>query len=64
MEKATNYGISVSYPVTVNKHWGFITFANAAYRTFEGNLEGTLIDITAKTWDFRLQNNINLTLGD
>ncbi len=63
MEKATSYGVSVSYPVTVNEHWDFITFANAAYRTFEGNLEGTIIDITAKTWDFRWQNNINLPWG-
>ena len=63
MEKATSYGVSISYPVTVNKHWDFITFANVAHRTYEGNLEGTIIDITANTWDFRLQNNIKLPWG-
>lgn len=60
MDKATNYGISISYPFEVSKDWDFVLFANGGHKTFKGNLEGTIIDIEATTYDFRIQNNINL----
>lgn len=63
MEKATNYGVSMSYPLEVSKFWDFIVFADGAYRTFRGDLEGTVIDLTATTYSFRIQNNIKLKWG-
>lgn len=60
MDKATIYNVSASYPVEVSKHWDFILFANGGHKTFEGNLEGTDIDIEATTYDFRIQNNVKL----
>jgi len=60
MERSTNYGISVSYPLEVSKHWDFVVFANGGHQTFKGDLEGTIIDIENTTWDFRIQNNIKL----
>ena len=60
MEKATNYGVSISYPLEVNKKWSLVGFATGSYKKFNGDLEGTVIDISAKTWDFRIQNNIKL----
>jgi iron complex outermembrane recepter protein len=63
MEKATNYGLSVSYLLEVNKHWEFIVFADGAYRTFRGDLEGTVIDLTATTYNLRFQNNLKLPGG-
>ncbi len=60
MDKATNYGISISYPFEVSKQWDFVLFANGGRKTFKGNLEGTVIDIEATTYDFRIQNNIKL----
>jgi iron complex outermembrane recepter protein len=63
MEKATNYGLSISYPLEVSKFWDFIVFADGAYRTFRGDLEGTVIDLTATTYNFRIQNNIKLPWG-
>lgn len=63
MQKATNYGISVSYPQEISKHWEFSAFVEAARRTFNGNLEGTQIDIEAYTYNIRLQNYIKLPWG-
>ncbi len=63
MDKATNYGVSVSYPLEVNNYWNFVVFADGAYNTFRGNMEGTVIDITATTYNFRFQNNLKLPGG-
>jgi iron complex outermembrane recepter protein len=63
MEKATNYGLSVSYPLEVTKFWDFIAFLNGSYQTFNGNLEGTIIDLEITNYNFRIQNNLKLPLG-
>lgn len=63
MERATNYGISASYPITVNKVWDFIIFGNASRQTFEGNLAGTVIDLSNILWDYRIQNNLKIPGG-
>jgi outer membrane receptor protein involved in Fe transport len=60
MQIANNYALSTSYPVTVNKFWDFIIFGNIAYQTFEGNVEGTVIDLKNTFWDYRIQNNLKL----
>ncbi len=63
MQTATNYGFSVSYPVTINKNWDFIVFGNASRKTYEGNLAGTVIDLKSTLWDYRIQNNVTLPMG-
>ena len=60
MQKSNNYAITASYPVAVNKFWDFIVFGNLAYQSFEGNVEGTIIDLKNTLWDYRIQNNLNL----
>ena len=60
MQLATNFGISSSYPVSVNKIWEIMFFANASQKTYKGNLEGTVIDLKSTLWDYTIQNNLNL----
>jgi hypothetical protein len=60
MQKAENYAISASYPVAVNKFWDFIVFGNVSYQIFNGNVEGTIVDLKNTRWSYRIQNNIKL----
>jgi iron complex outermembrane receptor protein len=60
MQLATNFGISSSCPITVNKIWEIVLFGNITRKTFQGNLEGTIIDLKSTLWDYRIQNNLNL----
>jgi len=60
MEKMTRYAVAVSYPWSITKKWDLTTYADAARLTYDGDLEGTLIDINATTWSLRFQNNIKL----
>jgi hypothetical protein len=63
MEKATNNGLSVSYPQKVFKWWQFSSFLIYNYATYKGDIEGTVIDLKANIMNFRLQNDIRLPLG-
>ena len=63
LEKETNMAISASYPLKVNKIWDFIIFANVSQKSYKGNAEGTIININANLWDYRIQNNLNLPKG-
>jgi outer membrane receptor protein involved in Fe transport len=63
MENATNNGLSVSYPQKVFKWWQFSSFLIYNYATYEGNIEGTVIDLKANIVNFRLQNDLKLPLG-
>jgi len=63
MERATNYGVAISYPQTITKDWDFIAFLNGNRNTYKGNLEGTEIDLTGTFFNVRIQNNIKLPLG-
>jgi hypothetical protein len=60
MQKATNNGLSVSYPLHIQKWWDLSSFFNYNYSTFEGDLSGTKIDLKANIYNFRLQNNLQL----
>lgn len=60
MQKATNNGLSVSYPFHFLKWWDLSSFFNYNYETYKGNLNGTKIDLTVSKYDFRLQNNMQL----
>jgi outer membrane receptor protein involved in Fe transport len=63
MDKATNNGLSVSYPQKVFKWWEFSSFLIYNYATYGGDIEGTLIDLKANIVNFRMQNNLRLPLG-
>lgn len=60
MEKVVNYGVNISYPLDMTKFWSFVGFVNASQRNYEGNLEGTNIDLSVTNYNFRIQNNIKL----
>ncbi len=60
MEKATNFGVSLSIPITLSKNWEVLLFANTFEETFRGDVESTFIDISNWQWDYRIQNIINL----
>lgn len=63
MEKMSNYGLNISYPLEVSKFWSFVGFAEGSHRNYDGNLEGTNIDLSVTNYNFRIQNNINLPWG-
>ena len=60
MDKATNNGLSVSYPQKVFDWWEFSTFLIYNYSTFSGDIEGTVIDLSANIVNFRWQNKLKL----
>ncbi|MBT8320790.1 MAG: TonB-dependent receptor, partial [Eudoraea sp.] len=60
MEKATNFGFSISAPITLSKHWEVLLFGNIFNESFKGDVESTFIDISNWQWDYRIQNIINL----
>jgi iron complex outermembrane recepter protein len=60
LDSETNLAIGTSYSLKVNKIWDFILFANASKKTYNGDAEGTIINIDANLWDYQIQNNINL----
>lgn len=63
MQKATNNGFSVSYPLMVSKWWEFSSFLVYNIATYKGELEGTLIDLKSNQYSFRFQNNLKLPGG-
>ena len=60
MQKSTNNGLSVSYPLRVIKWWDLSSFFNYNFETYKGDLNGTKIDLKASTYNLRLQNNLQL----
>lgn len=63
MARATRFNLSASYPLAVNKYWEFFAFLDGGHRTYNGDLEGTDIDLSITTWSFRVQNNFQLPWG-
>jgi iron complex outermembrane recepter protein len=63
MDRSTRLNISASYPLEVTKFWEFVTFLDGGRSTFNGNLEGTDIDLVQTTWNIRVQNNLKLPWG-
>ncbi len=63
MQKATSYAVSVSYPFQVNKYWNVTTFFNGSFNTFNGDLSGTIIDLSVRNYYIRVQNNLKLPKG-
>ncbi|NQU52234.1 MAG: TonB-dependent receptor [Bacteroidetes bacterium] len=53
-------GLSVSYALRAFPWWNFNSFFLYNYTKYDGNLNGTVIDIESNTFSFRLLNNFNL----
>lgn len=62
MDRVLNNGLSVSYPLKVTKWWEFSTFFIYNNVSYGGDIEGTVIDLSANIFNFRMQNNIRLPL--
>jgi hypothetical protein len=62
MQRVTNNGLSVSYPLKVADWWSFSSFLIYNFETYDGDIEGTLIDLQAHILNFRIQNNVKLPL--
>jgi len=62
MDQAVINGLSVSYPQKVTKWWQFSTFFLYNYEKYQGDINGTLIDLKAHVLNFRMQNDIRLPL--
>lgn len=60
MQKATNNGLSISYPFHFLKWWDMTSFLNYNYETYKGDLNGAIIDLKASIYNLRLQNNLRL----
>jgi iron complex outermembrane receptor protein len=63
MEKSINYGISMSYPLTITEFWELMAFGNASRQIYKGDLEGTVIDLETTLWNYQIQNIFNLPEG-
>jgi hypothetical protein len=60
MERVLNNGLSASYSNRVFKWWNFTSFVIYNYEKYDGDLNGTIIDLETHKTNFRLQNNFNL----
>lgn len=63
MDRVTNNGLSVSYPQKVTKWWNISTFVIYNHETYDGKMEGTVIDLKTDKVFVRVQNNLQLPLG-
>jgi iron complex outermembrane recepter protein len=63
MDKSTNNGLTASYSMKIASWWEFASFFLYNYSTFDGDLEGTVIDLEAHIYNFRFQNSIKLPEG-
>lgn len=61
IERASNNGLTISYPFEITKWWDVTSFANYNYSTYKGNIGDTEIDLKANIYDFRIQNNFILS---
>ncbi|MBK7426362.1 MAG: TonB-dependent receptor family protein [Saprospiraceae bacterium] len=60
LNRSTRLSFSASYPLELFKFWELNTFIDAGRSTYNGNLEGTAIELSQTTWNVRIQNNIKL----
>ena len=60
MGQVKRFSLSASYPMEVTKYWEFTAFIDGGHSIYQGNLEGTNIDLSQTTWSVRVQNNFKL----
>ncbi len=63
LQRITNLSFNIGYPVTVTDWWEMRGGFNFTLSTFDGNLEGTVIDLSARIYNFRISNSLNLPKG-
>jgi hypothetical protein len=62
MQRVINNSLSVSYPFKVFKWWEFSSFLIYNYEKYDGDMEGTVIDLEANIANLRIQNKFRLPL--
>ena len=60
MENVYNNGLSASYSHRPFEWWNFTSFFIYNYEKYDGDLNGTVIDLETHKTNFRIQNNFNL----
>jgi len=60
MQHVYQTGLSASFSHRAFKWWNLNAYGIYNYSKYDGNLEGTIVDIEANTFNFRLQNDISL----
>ena len=63
MDKVTNNGLSITYPVQAFEWWQFNTYINYNYSAYNGDMDGTVIDLKANLYNARMQNMLKLPGG-
>lgn len=63
MQRSTNNGLSVSYPLQILKWWDVASFLNYNYATYKGDIDKTKIDLQSSQYSLRVQNNLRLPGG-
>ena len=63
MQKVTENALSVSYSLRAFDWWNFTTYGIYNYSKYDGDLNGTIINIESNTYNFRLQNSFKLPEG-
>lgn len=63
MERVINNGLSISYPQKVTNWWQFAAFVIYNHEKYDGDIEGTIIDLTADVYSLSMQNSLKLPLN-
>jgi hypothetical protein len=63
MDRVTNNGLSVTMPLQPVAWWQFTSFFNYNHANYDGDLEGTVINLKANVFNFRMQNMFRLPGG-
>ena len=63
MQKVTENALSVNYSLRPFDWWNFTTYGIYNYSKYDGDLNGTIINIESNTYNFRLQNSFKLPEG-
>ena len=63
LKSSDYYGLTMSAPLRVNKHWNMIHNANIYYNKFNGQLGGTTLNNGKPAFDYRLNNTFTLDKG-
>jgi len=63
LKSSDYYGLTVSAPIRINKHWNMINNASVYYSQFNGSLGGTTLNNGKPAFDCRINNTFTLTKG-
>ncbi len=63
MERVINNGLSASYSFRPTDWWNFTSFLIYNYAKYDGDLNGTVLDLESNIFNIRLQNSFKLPEG-